>query len=360
ADGYDGGLLPIAPYISFTRLFLENGTQDGRLRENLVSVPDKHWLRLLDVRYVMTDKTSDRWVDDILYDMQFTTVISHGEVISLAWLPEMYKADGMGIIYNGLDGYITVTFQNGKVERYQLPEMEQVLPHRIVWEENSPVVSIDLSTVSRPVTYSAISLINTETASFYPLTLSDTYRLVHSGDVKIYEDTIPAQRASFVPGCQIVDSEIQARQLLVGNPSMVYEAVLLDPLAAETCRQYGQERMDLDGQPAPSVIITDYQDLSVTLQGNSPVSGFILLSDAWYPGWEALLIPTAGGELGTVRGVPVLRANLMFRAVPVPAGEWALEIKYHPRYLWLGSVISVVSVMLFAFYIYYWKRKKWY
>ena len=75
ADGYDGGVLPLRNYVTFQSLFVppDKIAPDGRLRENLRDVPDAKWLSLMNVRYVITDKTLDAWLDDVFYDLQFTT-----------------------------------------------------------------------------------------------------------------------------------------------------------------------------------------------------------------------------------------------------------------------------------------------
>ena len=60
----------------------------------------------------------------------------------------------------------------------------------------------------------------------------------------------------------------------------------------------------------------------------------LVLADAWYPGWTA----TVNGE-----ATPVYRANIMFRAVAVPAGENLVVFQFDPQLwrvaLWLGLVI---------------------
>ncbi|NIO71325.1 MAG: hypothetical protein GTN71_20395, partial [Anaerolineae bacterium] len=64
-DGYDGGLLPLKRYITLLRLFLpeEDILPDGRLREQLKQVPEGRLLSLLNVKYVLTDKVFDVWID---------------------------------------------------------------------------------------------------------------------------------------------------------------------------------------------------------------------------------------------------------------------------------------------------------
>jgi uncharacterized membrane protein YfhO len=59
--------------------------------------------------------------------------------------------------------------------------------------------------------------------------------------------------------------------------------------------------------------------------------GYVVLVDTFDPGWRA-----------TVDGVPapVVRANLAFQAVAVPAGTHRIELVYRPRSLLVGLALS--------------------
>ncbi len=63
-------------------------------------------------------------------------------------------------------------------------------------------------------------------------------------------------------------------------------------------------------------------------------SGFMILSDMWYPGWEALI----DGE-----STPVFRADYLFRAVEVPPGEHVVEFVYRPMSFYVGVAVTAVA-----------------
>jgi uncharacterized membrane protein YfhO len=65
---------------------------------------------------------------------------------------------------------------------------------------------------------------------------------------------------------------------------------------------------------------------------NAPQPGYLVLTDAYYPGW----IATVDGQ-----AVEIERANIMFRAVRVPAGQHSVEFHYQPQSLSLGLLISI-------------------
>ncbi|MCE7960687.1 MAG: hypothetical protein DYH06_22535, partial [Acidobacteria bacterium ACB2] len=52
-------------------------------------------------------------------------------------------------------------------------------------------------------------------------------------------------------------------------------------------------------------------------------AAFLLVADAFGPGWRALV---------DGREAPLLPANLAFRAVPVPGGRHRVEIVYRPLF----------------------------
>ena len=68
-----------------------------------------------------------------------------------------------------------------------------------------------------------------------------------------------------------------------------------------------------------------------------PQPGYLVLTDAYYPGWTA-----------TVDGQPaeIERADIMFRAVKVPAGQHRVELRYQPQSFSLGLLISIGTVVV--------------
>jgi len=64
--------------------------------------------------------------------------------------------------------------------------------------------------------------------------------------------------------------------------------------------------------------------------------GFVVLSDAYFPGWVA----EANGER-----VRIYRANGAFRAIPLEGGEYRVEMRYEPTSFRVGLAISVMSAV---------------
>jgi hypothetical protein len=85
---------------------------------------------------------------------------------------------------------------------------------------------------------------------------------------------------------------------------------------------YGMK--DSADEPAPavaSVKITSYGRNAVALEVDTDRAGVVVLHDIYYPGWEA----TVDGQTQ-----PILRANVLFRGVEVPAGRHVIQFTFRP------------------------------
>lgn len=79
---------------------------------------------------------------------------------------------------------------------------------------------------------------------------------------------------------------------------------------------------DASGAPTPAAVrITSYENNRVALEVDARAPSVLVLHDLYYPGWEA-----------TVDGVTkrVMRANVLFRGVEVPAGHHVVAFAFHP------------------------------
>ncbi len=75
---------------------------------------------------------------------------------------------------------------------------------------------------------------------------------------------------------------------------------------------------------------------TVELQVDSNAPGWVILRDTYFPGW-----------LATVDGhaVEIRRADVLFRAVRVPAGKHRVRFAYQPSSVRLGGGISLAALL---------------
>jgi hypothetical protein len=81
-----------------------------------------------------------------------------------------------------------------------------------------------------------------------------------------------------------------------------------------------------------------YAPEEVRVRVRAPAPGVLVLLDAFAPGWTARL------EDG--RGLDILRANAVVRAVVVPAGEHQVTFTYGTPMLWVGMAASLAGALL--------------
>ena len=95
-----------------------------------------------------------------------------------------------------------------------------------------------------------------------------------------------------------------------------------------------------DAPPADlRVLQDDPERLRIAIVAGRP--GVLLVTDSYAPGWQARL----DGE-----PIPVLRANMMFRAVEVPAGRHEVIMLYRPAGLLAGLIVTFMGVALMVVY----------
>jgi hypothetical protein len=76
---------------------------------------------------------------------------------------------------------------------------------------------------------------------------------------------------------------------------------------------------------------------TIVLEAHLDRPGFVLVADTFYPGWAA-----------TVDDVPTVihPANLLFRAVAVPAGKHTIVMKYGSSWLPIGGALTLIGLLL--------------
>jgi hypothetical protein len=174
------------------------------------------------------------------------------------------------------------------------------------------------------------------------------HRLLRIGAVSqvlaLHEDGLPAlQPVRRWPGPFSEDIRLfrvpdpLPRAFVVGESRIGGIEALLDP-SFDPARQVVLS--EPHGPPAPSfhgeAHIVEWRADRVRLQSEATAPGLLVLVDTYDPGWRARV----DGE-----EVPVLPANVAFRAVPVPAGRHLVELRYRPRSVALGLALSSLAAV---------------
>ncbi|UCH77504.1 MAG: YfhO family protein [Candidatus Coatesbacteria bacterium] len=139
----------------------------------------------------------------------------------------------------------------------------------------------------------------------------------------VYEDAGAAPRARAVPEYLLASSDREALTLLQSEDFNPHRYVVLAEQPAS---------FEPTSPPPPEVELTRSTALEATCRAAGPA--LLVLDELFYPGWRA-----------TVDGRPaeIYRANLISRAVVVPAGPHTVEFRFVPVSFYVGLAISVVS-----------------
>jgi hypothetical protein len=250
-------------------------------------------------------------VNGVFYDLQFTLTLAAGQSMPIAFVPS-FQATALGIVAPSFSGQIDITTTTG--DTYPLP----VNGDRIVFPRLGTPAAI---TLTGPMTIRGLSLVDQRSGAFQSLTLGP-FRLVHSGDVKIYENLAVLPRAFVGTRALPIVNDQQARAALADPSFDPASTVILANSQSTTTAAPGLAA----SRPAT---ITTYLPEQIALTADGP--GTLVLTDAYYPGWTA-----------SIDGVPapIERADIMFRGLSLPVGQHQVEFRYSPTSVWLGLAIS--------------------
>ena len=86
-----------------------------------------------------------------------------------------------------------------------------------------------------------------------------------------------------------------------------------------------------------NAVLKTYRNNQVQIDAQLSNPGILVLTDAFYPGWK---VQVDGKEQ------KILRANYLFRAVALPAGNHQVEFRYEPESFMIGLMISLCTAGL--------------
>ena len=99
------------------------------------------------------------------------------------------------------------------------------------------------------------------------------------------------------------------------------------------------------------VTISDYAPERVVIDVKTNAAGYLLLTDTWYPGWQAAV----DGQ-----PAPIYRADYIFRAVPISPGQHTVTFEYHPQSFALGAWISASSLIVMGGLVLWSSRRRFF
>ena len=387
-DGFDGGVLPLQRYNQFAQLLIppDELVPDGRLREQLQAIPAASLLNLMNVQFLITDKIRDLWFEDVYYDRQIgarlsqaqpatQVAVERADVLEATHLDLIAFAEAGDDVWAALAGTATpvasvnvrssdgisqtFTVTAGGATGAQLADGSLDSPlaqasgatvaardvdagrqeYRVRLPFDAPftpeTVEVRLLDDRFAVAVQAATLYDERTGMFTALLPSDRghFGRVHSGDVKIYANQDLWPRAYISTQTAAADGPEQATALLreqLAGSARLSPLTVVEGLAA-------LQGSNSEGNSSAQIIA--YAPEHVEVHTSSATPGVLVLADALYPGWRASVDGKAAA---------IYPANVLFRAVPLPAGEHTVVFTFEPSGWRLGLGVAGIGILLMA------------
>jgi hypothetical protein len=327
-------------------------------------VPPSDLLALLNIKYVMTDKTQDVWIDDVFYDLEHTMPLGS---VSLGDLPQ-FPTTHIGVVSyltgtaiipdNTMVAQVVVTDTAGASLTLPLLAGEDTAEglysersgHRQarvghLWRDNvqgsdyvtviqleAPLVpqaiGIHSSLPGNQVVLRGLTLIDNASGNSRSIPVDPTYSLVHSGDIKIYQNHSVLPRAFIVNHATVVTDEAASLRAMQDPTFDSSRSVILS------------SGYELDaGQGESDVAIRSYGPQRIELDASLSTPGYLVLTDTFYPGWTA----EVDGKPTTIQ-----KADLYFRAVALEPGEHRITFRYQPKPTQVALTIGGLAWLLWG------------
>jgi hypothetical protein len=154
------------------------------------------------------------------------------------------------------------------------------------------------------------------------------------GILKLYKNRNFMPRAFLIKDYQVLGSDQEFARVLHDPNFNPRDKVYLEKVPA---RFLALKREP----PVPSlqkeVRVATYENNRLVVEVSTPRAALLFMSEAYYPGWQAYV---------DGREEAILRANYIFRAIPVGPGSHTVEVVFQPRSFKVGLALSLLTIVL--------------
>ena len=154
----------------------------------------------------------------------------------------------------------------------------------------------------------------------------------NAGSMEVWVNSRAQPRVYLVPAARTVGSAAAAWEVVAAPSFSPRRTVVLEGVDS---RESENEESRAKSQNTPgSARLTSNRPQRVAIAVEAATDAWLVLADAWFPGWTATLDGTP---------TPVLRANYLVRAVAVPAGRHEVVFSYDPPGYATGRAVSGIA-----------------
>ena len=253
----------------------------------------------------------------------------------------LYKISFEGQFHNSEKDMYYVDFYGG--ELYDKPEQQASLTLTEAQKEYSAYINSGDSTVSDVVYVRFVGLPNSEgTIRNFTVSKVDTQNIKNvyvpyytDEKTKIYINT-NAKDVLYTP--KTVESITSAVNIYTN---------VFDYSLVETSYIENFKNMDLTNADT-KIKVMEFKNNRIRAKVSSIAASFVNFSQNYYPGWKAYV---------NGKQVPVYMVNGLIQGIEVPAGDSVIEFKFCPTSIYIGGVISLITLFIVIF-IFIIERKK--
>ena len=152
-----------------------------------------------------------------------------------------------------------------------------------------------------------------------------------SGDFTILAPEQPVPRATLRYDVRVVESDEAASRILAGESARALDTALLSDTEVARAAATAVTR----GTGVWSATVTENEPQLLVIDVSTDQTGLLVVSDAYYPGWTAM-----------VDGEPadILRTNIAFRGILIEPGNHIVAMRYEPASIRYGMLLSTISI----------------
>ena len=181
---------------------------------------------------------------------------------------------------------------------------------------------------------------------------SPNLSLVYEGKkTRIWENTEYLPRAYIVHRARVIrdNAEVVLSSMLDDDFEPFNTVILEEDVPVETSLQSAV------GVGDEAVSFLKYAHNEVIIQAKLKQDGYLILSDANYPGWRANVLDIATGQR---RDVDILYANYIFRGIPLRKGDYIVHFLFKPVSFYAGRIITILTIIIVIIGLMFGYRRK--
>ncbi len=189
------------------------------------------------------------------------------------------------------------------------------------------------------------------------------YRLVYEqGTLRVYENLTVMPRAFTLPQSAtlvVPDAEAVGTAIRTYDPRFYVIIEAAEEAWSGSAPAAGAWPRAFEAGEPQAQVITSYGLNQVVVDANVGEEAWLVLGDAFFPGWKAF-VRAQGAAEDTETEVPIARVAGNFRGVRLAPGAWTVRFRYTPNSVKFGAFSSFLAGMMVIFLAVTWSWRRLY